>query len=54
MGQECYKKKEKCIYNIIIKSITTYGCEFGKLKKKNKGEIIGLGNRLLTRISKNM
>jgi hypothetical protein len=30
------KKKEKCICNAIIKSITTYGCEVRQNKKKEK------------------
>jgi hypothetical protein len=35
MGQECYKKKEKNIYNRIIKKYYhIWGEKFGKLKKK--------------------
>jgi hypothetical protein len=34
VGQECCKKKEKCVYNTIINSVTPYGCEVWKIKKK--------------------
>jgi hypothetical protein len=33
--QECNKKKEKCIYDTIIKCITIYGCEVWQIKEKN-------------------
>jgi hypothetical protein len=33
MGQECYKRKEKCIYNTIIKGNATYGCEVWQIKE---------------------
>jgi hypothetical protein len=36
MGQEYYKKKEKCIYNTIIKSFTSYGCEVWQIKEKKR------------------
>jgi hypothetical protein len=35
-GQECYKRKEKIIYNTILKSIATYGCEVWQIKEINK------------------
>jgi hypothetical protein len=38
------KRKNKCTYNTIIKSITTYGSD--KFKKKIK-KITGFGTRLL-------
>jgi hypothetical protein len=28
------KRKEKCIYNTVIKSIATYGCEVWQIKEK--------------------
>jgi hypothetical protein len=36
MGQECYKKTDKCICNTIIKSIDTYEYEVWKMKEKIK------------------
>jgi hypothetical protein len=36
MEQECYKRKEKCMHNTIIKGFTTYGCEVCQIKKKFK------------------
>jgi hypothetical protein len=43
------QKERKNIYNTIIKSITTYGCEV-RQNKKNTGFGIGL----LAQISKNI
>jgi hypothetical protein len=48
MGQE----RKKCIYNTIIKSITTYGCEVWQIKKNKK--ITGFVNGRLVQISKNI
>jgi hypothetical protein len=43
--------EKKCIYNTIIKSVNTYGCEDWQVKKiKN---ITGFGSGLLAQISKN-
>jgi hypothetical protein len=36
VGQECYKKTDKCICNTIIKSIDTYEYEVWKMKEKIK------------------
>jgi hypothetical protein len=50
MGQECCRKKQKCIYNSIIKSITTYICKVWQIKDKIKN--IGFGSLLLAHITK--
>jgi hypothetical protein len=49
VGQECCKKKEKCIYNTIINSVTPYGCEVWQIKKNTR-----FGNGFLAQFSKNI
>jgi hypothetical protein len=48
MGQECYKWQGKSIYNTILESITSYGCEVWQKK------IMVFGNGFLAQISKNI
>jgi hypothetical protein len=47
------KERKRCVYNTIIKSITTYGCEIWQIKEKIYKNT-GFGNGLLAQISKNI